>query len=917
MRRTELIINGTSIDVENDVSMPLTYAISDIKNPDQRVGSHSKTVELPATPSVNQLFNHIFEVNYDIQNTSQTNFNPDFNPNLKASVVVKVDTIEQFRGYMRLRSIVRDRQSLDKIKYKVELFGELANIIQLMGDAKLTDLGFESFDHLYNRTYQRASWTVSSSNGYYYPMIQYGNNDGVNWRVEDFYPAIYVKQYWDKIFEYIGCSYSGSFCNNAPFTNLVIPFSGESFKLSQSQVEDRQFRAKTSAQYDVLGFTNFGSVLTNPFVFDSEVSDTDNQYDPVTGEFTCVDAGFYEFVVSGSFVFSAVGADVTGTGAFPSMYAMFYRQRGSTTTFLNGVNINGALYGGTLFSGNSTPTTTFTYSSDTHELQVGDVVYVKLGPNWLGSITSGAANLQFSLSSGTLFYNTVNNASIVEGNTLQLNQAIPDDVRMADFFLSIVKEFNLMVEPVRSEPNSYIIETADTFYSGGVTRNWSEKLDVSQSVEIMPMGALDARRYVLKRTDSDDYFNKAYREEWGETYGMKKYDVNNDFLKNVNEFESIFTDTPIVGRNSDDRIYPEIYTIDSSGNPKPTASGLRMLYAGGAITTAYAWNYVTSGGTYSETTYPYAGHLNDPNSPTFDLSFATPRRVYYNAQNYTDANLWNSYHSKYITEITDKNSKILTASFYLKPLDILLLSFRDVIYLDVAGISGYYRLQRVMDYDPTKEGVTKCELLRIVAASEFAGSMYSVANWAGSTASINNTVVSRPRTVEGVSIGVGRDILTTERNSGSIVGGESNRLGVGAERITILGSSGVTVFPEVTGATVINSDDVTVTEDGEIWIDGNKYVGGSSSIYTVTTSQTITGAGTYYCSGLLTLTLSTSVLTVNDRIQIFNMSGSTVTVAGGGVNIVYANNNSVASFNMNHKYESLTLTWTGSNYIIT
>jgi hypothetical protein len=916
MRRTELIINGVSIDVENDVAMPLTYAISDIKNPDQRVGSHSKTIELPGTPSVNQLFSHIFDVNYDIQNTSSTNFSPDFNPNLKATAIVNVDTIEQFRGYMRLRSIVRDRQNLDKIKYKVELFGELANIIQLMGDAKLSDLGFEEFDHDYNRTKQKNSWTGSYVDGYFYPMINYGNSDGLNWKVEDFYPAIYVRQYWDKIFQYVGCSYSGSFCSASPFTNLVVPFTGESFKLSQTQVDDRKFSATTSAQTDVLGASNFYSTFASPFIFDVEAFDTDNQYDTGTGLFTCVDAGHYEFVMTGTFFFSAVGANVVGTGAYPSMMVHFYRQRGSTVTFLNGTNISGAFYGTTLLSGNSTPSVTFTYSSDTTEVEVGDIIYCKIYGNWLGTITSGSANLQFSLQSGS-FYNTVNNPTIVEGNTLQLNQAIPDDVRMADFFLSIVKEFNLMIEPVRSEPNSYVIETANTFYTGGVTRNWSEKLDVSQPVDIQPMGALDARRYVLKRTDSDDYFNKAYREEWMETYGMKKHDVSNDFLKNVNEFESIFVDTPLVGRNSDDRVYPEIYTLDSSGNPKPTSSGLRMLYVGGELSTGFSWNYVTDGGTYSETTYPYAGHLDDPTTPTLDLSFATPRRVYYNAQIYTDGNLWNTYHKTFITEITDKNSKIITASFYLKPLDILLLSFRDVIYLDIAGLSGYYRLQKVMDYDPTKEGVTKCELLKIIAASKFGATTYSVANYAGSTVSLTNTVISRPRTVEGVSLGVGRDVLSTERNSGSIVGGESNRLGVGAERITILSSSGVTVFPEVRGATVINSDDVTITEDGEIWIDGNKYVGGSSQIHTVTTSQTITGAGTYYCTGLLTLTLSTSVLTVNDRIQVFNMDSSTVTVAGGGVNIVYANNNSVASFSMNHKYESLTLTWTGSNYIIT
>jgi hypothetical protein len=454
---------------------------------------------------------------------------------------------------------------------------------------------------------------------------------------------------------------------------------------------------------------------------------------------------------------------------------------------------------------------------------------------------------------------------------------------MADFVLSIIKEFNLMVEPVRTMPNTYTIETAATFYSGGTTRNWSDKLDVSRPIEIMPMGALDARRYVLKRTDSDDYYNKAYREEWMETYGMKKYDVDNDFLKNVNEFESIFIDTPLVGRNSDDRVYPEIYTRDSNGNPKPTSSGLRMLYAGGTVTTGFAWNYVTDSGTFSEVGYPYAGHLDSVASPTFDLCFATPRRVYYNATNYTDGNLWNKYHSKFITEITDKDSKLVTAYFYLKPKDILQLSFRDPIYIDCAGLNAYYRLQRVIDYDPTKEGVTKCELLKIKNASEFSASTFTIANYLNSTVSIANGVVSRPDVLGGSSVGVGRDNTSTERNSGSIVGGERNRLGAGAERIGIIASSGVDVYPEVKGSFAIGTDDVTLDTDNVGYIGGIKVIT-TSNITNLTTTATISSAGLYYCNGTFTVTLSTSIGN-GGLVVIKNIGTGTITISGGGINI--------------------------------
>jgi hypothetical protein len=878
MRRTDLIVNGTSIDVAEDVSMPLTYAIADIKNPDVRQGSYSKTVRLPGSPSVNKLFDHIFDVNYTIQNTSATNFNPDFNPNLKASIVVTVDTAEQFRGYLRLRSIERDRQHIDRIYYNVELFGELGNLIELMGDAKLSDLSFSEYNHTYNRTNQKASWSVNYLQGYYYPMIQYGLNDGVNWKVEDFFPAIYAKQYWDKIFAYIGCYYSGSFASSDPFTKLVVPFTGESFKLTQSQVDARKFSATRTTTVTATGGNNFGSIA-EPVVFDSEISDPDSQYNPATGYFTCVDIGNYEFVTTGEFFFEAVGGDVSGTGV-NYLNVLFYHQRGATVTLLNGA----AVWGDpsvTLFDGNRTTTKSYTYTSDTIALEVGDKVWVKLVPVYIA--ITGASFLKFTLSSGADFYNTVNNPAIFEGNTLDMSGAIPDDIRMADFFLSIVKEFNLMIEPNRTMPNTYVIDTADDFYASGTTRDWSAKLDTSKTVEILPMGALDARRYILKRTDGDDYFNKTYREEWGETYGIKKYDVSNDFLKNTNEFESIFTDTPLVGRNADDRVYPEIYTLDSSGNPKPTSSGIRLLYAGGAVATGYSWNYVTDGGTYSESTYPYAGHLDSVAIPTFDLCFDNPRQVFYNAISYTDNGMFNRYHSKYITEITDKQSRVINAWFYLKPLDIFRLSFRDPIYLDIQGISGYYRLHKVSDYNATKEGVTKCELLKIKDASPFVPTTYMISNYLNSTTSFVTGVASRPRVIATDSVVAGGTNTGNERNSGSIVGGYMNRLGAGAERIGIIGSSGVDVYPEIRGAVVIASNDVTITEDNTLYLGGIKQVT-TDSIRTLTGATTIYTSGVYYCDGTFTVTLNNQIGN-GGLVIIKNIGSGTITISGGGINI--------------------------------
>lgn len=906
--RTELYINGTRVDLYEEVGVSLNLAISDIKNPDKRVSAFSRTVKIAGSSVVNRLFSHIFDFT-EIQNTTTTNFTPDYNPNLKATATVLCDGAEQFRGYVRMRNIIREGSDLSKITYEIELFGELGNIVTNLGSALMSELDLSAYNHTYDRSTQKATWTtINPSGGYYYPMIQYGDNDGVNWNVNHFYPAVYEKVYLDKIFAYAGYTYESPFLEGSIYSKFVVPHTGESFLLSQTQATNRLFNSRISSTYSILDHSTWSSI-PDPFIFDAELTDVDGQYNPVTGVFTCVSAGYYEFKVSGSFNWSAVGGSWSGASS-NWVTVVIYHRRGSTMMAIAQQNVYNN--NSSLASGNTSATKSFTVTSPTTQINAGDELWVWFYPQFSNNGSPvGWQYAQFNLTQAN-FFNSVNNASIVEGGTVDMNAAIPRDIKMVDFLMSVIKDFNLMLEPDKNLPNKVYIDTAADFYGSGTIRDWSKKMDVSKPVMLAPMGALDARRYILQWTPAEDWINKEYTSEFQEGYGMKKYDVANDFLKNDNVYTSIFSPSPLVGSNNDDRVYPHIYVKDASGNRRRVKSGIRRLYAGGAISTGQSWNYITASGTYTETDYPYAGHLDSISTPTLDVNFTNPRRVYYTPTNYTDGNLWNLYHKKYIDEITDKNSKILTAYFYLTPFDIARLSFRDPIFID----NQYYRLQKIVDYNPATVSTTKCELLLIKTREAFVSTTYP---WLSYQDNSNGNVDSTPRGDGGDSGGVnvfsGEGIFIESGTVGNAVFGSRNV--VGGDRNFVAASSGVQIYPDIYGAVVINSDNVTVTRNNETWINGTKYTFGSSNVYNITSNYTITEAGTYYCDGLLTLSLESTVLAVNDRIQIFNVGSSTVTVAGNGLNIVYSNNNSVASFNLNHKYESLTLTYAGTYYIIT
>ena len=72
--------------------------------------------------------------------------------------------------------------------------------------------------------------------------------------------------------------------------------------------------------------------------------------------------------------------------------------------------------------------------------------------------------------------------------------------------------------------------------------------------------------------------------------------------------------------------------------------------------------------------------------------------------------MFNVYWSSYVAEITDKDSKLMSCYVYLKNQDIFSLDFSKLIYID----GSLWRLNKVIDYNPTVPDSTKCEFLKVI-----------------------------------------------------------------------------------------------------------------------------------------------------------------------------------------------------------
>jgi hypothetical protein len=314
--------------------------------------------------------------------------------------------------------------------------------------------------------------------------------------------------------------------------------------------------------------------------------------------------------------------------------------------------------------------------------------------------------------------NAVKN-NLSTGDEIVLNDLIPKNIKQADFIKSIVNMYNLFLIPDDENEKNIIIKTRDEFYQDYENQyvDWTDKFDYSQEYSLTLLSELQNKTLNYTYKPSNDDVNKRYREQTGFEYGQYKLNFDNDFLSGERKIELIFEPTPLVKtllRLGDEG---ETFIVPYLVYGKETAP--KLLYDGGAITVSdYTIQDVDSSGNtinYTLNYYNYAGHFDNPITPTFDLNWNVNQLYFYNEvlDNVTLNNLYNLYWFNYVNLIAQ--SKMLTGYFNLNEYDIANLNFAKLIWIR----DSYYILNRVIDYDATSNGLTKVELIKAINSPKF------------------------------------------------------------------------------------------------------------------------------------------------------------------------------------------------------
>jgi hypothetical protein len=697
---TRIFIENKELDVSQELSNQITFAVDDLQNMDSKATSFTKTIVLQGTANNNRLLGNIFEfANSNFTIDSQPNVGYNFNASKSAKASIEIDGLAVMKGVMRLLEIIVDGNNID---YEVALFGELGGFVAKIGARKLTDLDFSQYNHVYNTSNITASWNNQGS-GYYYPLIDYGNVSplyGPNFSKQNFYftafrPAFFVREYLNKIITGAGYTWESEFFDTDYFKSLIIPNNQSRLKFNRATI----FQSRLGGNYTLNDTITHNSIVTDLF--------TNSLSEVFTYTPSLPFSGAMKISISGNYTIE--NSDI-GDTQFRFAYAAMRLYKNNVLFFDGQSNPFGVFGGFSSTLGLSIPPSysfgafynvpiTFN-QNDTFDIR-------------LEVFSTNGAVINTSLNNSTLTITTDNPilVSAQYNDLLLVNSTLPANILQKDFFTSILKMFNLMVTEDRYIEKHLVFTPYVDFYDTDRTTflDWSDKIDRSQVMKIKPMSEINARFYTFKYKQDNDFYNEDYRKKYAENYGDRIYDNQLEFTKDTSATEVIFSSSPLIGYNDRDKIFPAIYK-KTNDTEEMIEHNIRIMFSK-KITGRTPWkiyNQFDQVLVSGLTSYGYAGHVDDPFTPQFDLNFGVPKELYFIlTSGVLFRNLFNIYYSPYFADITDKDSRLVTAKMKFTPKDIFNLDFGKLIYND--GV--LYRLVKIKDY--SDNDICEVELLRV------------------------------------------------------------------------------------------------------------------------------------------------------------------------------------------------------------
>jgi hypothetical protein len=720
----QLIVNDFELDLSDSIAVPLNFAIADIKEPQKRRRSFSKSITLEGTQNNLNYFVSAYALPMNLEESTTITFRPNEKQNCKYFK----DGLLVFSGKFRLNEVTINNGGYS---FDCTLYSDTVDYFAKLKDKKLSELDWSEYTHNLTRANVSNSWNTSivkngvaernfgadsrgyqpKGYGYLYPIVDYGypKNSAITFKTNDLAPFVYVKECIQKIFNYAlentgyTIDLTGGVFATDNFNKLIYGFGGgEKTKLSDSEIA--KLRLQTIGTSDNV----LKKMFTNSNGSKKEYTQTVN---------LLATSGIYNqtSIVQDVNAINSLGQiSIRSTGNYKVRFQGSIQIKMTNVGGVCTLNLSGKKNNANFLFKQEIRTLTTTYQTITFDqvaelknVAINDILTFECG-FFAQSNLNTANNIQWEWLSLDTEITSLDSA-INDNTPIQLSNFIPD-IKCSEFLTGIMNMFYLYV----SDPidNVITIGTLKDFYQDeSLAEDWSDKVDDKRDIKIQSNAFVEGSNYVFRYNEEKDYYNNEYRNITGQAYG--RYDLSVDTWQTGDrEWVLPFSQyVPIIIPNSELRIIKVVDT--NNGVDKPyKGKGMIMYYNGirrGDVVLSNNNDNVTE----LKYAYPFIHHFrfrnaNNYSYPEFDLHFSSRSFAFDSITAYPSINLFTKYHENFVNELISIDSKLVNLYMHLTNKDIYSLDFSTLKKID--GV--LYRLNFVKDFDSDAFESTEVELLK-------------------------------------------------------------------------------------------------------------------------------------------------------------------------------------------------------------
>jgi hypothetical protein len=555
-----LVANGTQLDLFEDEDIKLSNNVTGLFDIGQLPSDFTRQITLPGTKTNNAFFEHVYDISIDSPFLFATN--------IKVPAYFDFDSIYLSQGYLQLNKVnVLANKFIDS--YEVTIFGTLSSFGREINRLYLTDLTtLSQFNHTSSYTNISASWNGDLFSGsIVYPLADYGsgyqytsgqfNQFGIDdvqgaLTVQNFKPAIRVKEVWDAVFEETGYTYTSNFFTQSWLDDVYMVCNNALKYPEYSGVDLEGYGKIKIGAISGSGMTDItlasGSWTTLPWY--NTLSDVQNFYE--NGAYKVEKPTNLKGRLNININVSSSANNMPGTFSANGTWQLRMLETGSSTPYSTQALQSYIIFFTELQeSRNGSINTTYQLETEfnLNSIPVGNYYFqIRQSPN---SATPPLPVVTLDPDGTTKSFLEITQVnSAADGRVIDIPSNMPygtQGIKLIDFIVGIQKQFNLVMYPDKTKPNQFIVESFNDWYYRGEVKDFNKYINLDEIIEVIPANNLAVNKLNFGDTLDQDYISQQFAKGANREYGKQYYtDTSNFYSQGTYEVKTTFASSPLI-----------------------------------------------------------------------------------------------------------------------------------------------------------------------------------------------------------------------------------------------------------------------------------------------------------------------------------------------------------------------------------